>query len=573
MAQGQTDASAQELIWTALRKRAGIIVALVVLLALALRLAAVRFGLPSVNDPDELIFELNGFMMLAHKTLNPHWFGHPGTTTLYVAIILDVAAYAVGHGLGIFPDINAFASHLYGDPTWVFLPARVAMALFGAWCVFLTWRLGRALFGPACGLIAAMMLAIDPVHVAYSQVVRSDVMGTAFLLLMLLATLRVSREGRWRDTLLAAVFLGLTTTTKWPFAACGFGFLFVVIERWWSGKGSLRTEALRCMAFGAASVVAILVVSPYLALDHAAALKSVAGEDQIKHVGATGEGPMWNLAWYIREPLYQAFGAIGLALVAAGLVVAILHRESRVLLLPPMVVLSAVTVFQNLIWVRWALPLLPLLSILGAAALIRLAAKIADVRMCGALTAVTLVAMSMPLLARVRSDGAERLNDTRQAATRWADANIPPGSTIIVEHFGFDLLSRPWKLKFPLSVAGCVDPRAMLDSKVDYSKVEAMRGGHHVVDYGTLASTMRASCGADFAILSNYDRYEAQAALFPVEASSYRELLSRSTLLATISPVSGKRGGPQVRIIRIDRSFALPSGQTRMTGLTSGPDS
>jgi len=529
--------------------------AVILLLALILRARALSFGLPAVNDSDELIFELGAVKMLRGGTLNPGWFGHPATTTLYLLVLADLAAFAFGWATGAFSTVAGFGNAIYHDPSWMILPGRMAMLAFGVWCVFLTFRLGGQLFDRRVGLAAAALLAVSPIHVSYSQVVRSDIMATAFLLLMLLATLRFARTGGRRALLLAALWFGFATTTKWPFAACAVSFAAVVLHQVWARQVTPAAGLRILFAFTVAGIGAVVLISPYLALDHQAALKSVMGEAQIRHVGATGRGVVWNAGWYLREPLLHALGWVGLVLATVGMGIAARKREAALLMFPLIGVLVAVTLTQNLIWARWILPLLPLLSIMAGAAFVAQIDRMASLRPVAriGIAAALALATVLPLLASVRTDAAERMNDTRQAATRWADTHVPAGSRIIIEHFGFDLLSRPWEYYFPLANAGCLDARKTLQGKVQYSSIEAMRGGHHNVDYGTLTPSMRPTCNANYAILSQYDRYMAEAPMFPAEVASYRELMSRSTLLATIQPQPGVRGGPTIRIVRIDR--------------------
>ncbi|MFM2301334.1 MAG: hypothetical protein RLZZ84_1070 [Pseudomonadota bacterium] len=541
----------------------------ILLIALVLRVRAVSFGLPAMNDPDELIFELGAVKMLREGTLNPGWFGHPATTTLYLLAAIDVAVFAVGHALGWFPTVQAFGDAIYQDPIWVVLPSRTAMALFGVWCVFLTDRLGERLFDRRVGLVAAALLAISPIHISYSQIVRSDVMATAFLLLMLLASLDFLRTGKWKSVLTAALWFGFATTTKWPFAACAISFAAAALYRFWTGKDRLADTMRRLAGFGCAGIVAILLISPYLALDYKTALQSVMGEAQVRHVGATGQGALWNAGWYLRGPLLHALGWPGLALSAIGGVIAARKREPALLFFPLIAVLVAVTLPQNLIWARWILPLLPLLTILAAAAF---AAAMERSCMLPPLTRRTVTvalyaATFTPLLLAANSDAAERMNDTRQAASHWADTHLQPGSSVMVEHFGFDLLSRPWEFYFPLADAGCVNARQMLHGKVQYAAVEAVRGGHHNVDYGTLTPAMRPTCNVQYAIFSQYDRYMAEASMFPREVASYRELMARSHLIATIRPQPGVMGGPTIRIVRIDSPYQVPQARGRNGGL------
>ena len=51
------------------------------LAALLMRLHGIGFGLPALNDPDELMFELGAIRMMRTLSLDPGWFGHPATTT------------------------------------------------------------------------------------------------------------------------------------------------------------------------------------------------------------------------------------------------------------------------------------------------------------------------------------------------------------------------------------------------------------------------------------------------------------------------------------------------------------
>ena len=54
----------------------------ILLAALWLRLDGVGFGLPALNDPDEPLFMMTALEMLQKHSLDPGWFGHPGTITL-----------------------------------------------------------------------------------------------------------------------------------------------------------------------------------------------------------------------------------------------------------------------------------------------------------------------------------------------------------------------------------------------------------------------------------------------------------------------------------------------------------
>jgi hypothetical protein len=57
----------------------------------------------------------------------------------------------------------------------VFVSARISMAIMGIACVGLTYLLGTRLFGSTVGLLAALLLALNSLHIGWSQVVRTDI--------------------------------------------------------------------------------------------------------------------------------------------------------------------------------------------------------------------------------------------------------------------------------------------------------------------------------------------------------------------------------------------------------------
>ena len=74
--------------------------AVILLVAAAIRLHNIDFGLPSLWDDDEPFFLMFGLKLLKNQTLNPEWFGHPGTITIYLIALCTAAVYATGALIG-----------------------------------------------------------------------------------------------------------------------------------------------------------------------------------------------------------------------------------------------------------------------------------------------------------------------------------------------------------------------------------------------------------------------------------------------------------------------------------------
>lgn len=531
----------------------------ILLVAAVLRLATVHFGLPALNDPDELTFELGAVGLLRGPTLNPGWFGHPATTIFYALAILDVLVFLVGWAAGWFASPAVFAKAIYFDPSWVILPGRIMIVLFSLIVIMLTYRLGERLFGTRCGLAAAAFLSLMPVHITWSQVIRADMMACAFMLLSMLAALRVAREGRRRDTLAAAVWLALAVASKWPFAVGALAMAGAVALRWSDYPQERPTEFRRLILFACSSLLALVIISPYLVISYHKVITDVAGEAQTYHLGATGGSLGWNALWYLRNPLLTSLGWAGLTLSAVGLALTLCHREARAILLPVTGFFFVILISQHIVWSRWALPLLPILAIVTGHAAIFLYDRIAAllvVRWRSALATLMILLLGIPLLNTDIARGRERLYDTRQEATHWLKVHAPRGSRVMIEQFSFDLVGKGYDLIFPVGDSGCLSVGKALSGRISMSKVDQLHQGRTNIDYGTLAQDRVDSCRANFAIVSQYDRYAAERGRFPKEAAQYEALMRHGKTLAVFRPKPGSVGGPIVHVIGFSRTEA-----------------
>ena len=418
----------------------------------------------------------------------------------------------------------------------------------------MVWRLANSLFGRAEAFAAAAMLAVDPVHITYSQIIRSDMMACFFMLMCMNSALRIARAGRWRDYVWASLWLGLAIATKWPFGLSGLAVAGAVALRLRDHPEERRAALNRfglCMAM---ALVCLFLVSPYLLIDHATVWRDVTGEARTQHLGATGGTPLENAWWYVRGPLLAGVGAIGMLWLIGGIVLSARRREVLAIVAPLTAVFFLLICSQHLVWERWALPLMPLAALLAAPVVIALCRwclrRLPLLPAIAAVVALLLGTLLPPAVAAL-TQANERTNDTRQRASRWAVAHVPPGSKVFVEQFAFDLLRYPWHLLFPLGDAGCVDARAGLVGEISYAPIGAARGDRSIVDYGTVAPERRDTCRADYAIISQYDRYRVEKSAFPRAYAAYRSLMAEGQEVAVFAPIPGISGGPTVRIIKL----------------------
>src|SRR6476646_6325651 len=162
----------------------------VLALALALRLFGLRYGLPAVYNPDEVAI-MSRALAFAKGDLNPHNFLYP-TFYFYALFVWEGLAAALAVAMRAVDSFGAFQREFFLDPTRVFVAGRLLTALLGTATAAATGVLGSRLaprFGldARAGMIAALMVAVSPLHVLNSHYVKHDVPVTFLIVLAYLA--------------------------------------------------------------------------------------------------------------------------------------------------------------------------------------------------------------------------------------------------------------------------------------------------------------------------------------------------------------------------------------------------
>lgn len=520
----------------------------IIAIAAAIRLWHIDFGLPALNDPDEPLFVTTALDMLRERRLNPEWFGHPATILFYALAAIFAIIGWVGTVAGQWPDAAGYVSAVYADPSIAILPMRLFISVTALGCIYLTYRIGRDAVGPLVGLAAAALLACNGLHIELSQVIRTDMLASLFMLWSCRFAMCAADGGRVRDHILTGVMLGLGGATKWP------ALLFIVnapgaILHRWRQTGWRRSVALLPVA-AVAAVMTLCLASPYLLLDHATVLRDLGGEARTAHPGSTGGSPAHNLLWYARHILIVGFGPVGAILAVIGLMIAPWNARRLALAgLPGAFLFLAGIAGQSLVWERWAVPLLPWIALAIAIALDAIARRIRP-RWRPLALGGALAVLLLPMVASALSRSWMRAHDTRQMASQWVRNHIPETQSLLIEDVAFDLIARPGAVLFPMGDAGCVDVHQLLKAEPSYRQVGEKRAGKAIVDLGNVAPERIASCHTQFAIITHYERYRQEAETFPQQFAQYRALMQNGQILATFRPIPGIQGGPTTYVVR-----------------------
>jgi hypothetical protein len=457
------------------RRLAWAALALVLLVALGLRLWGIRQGLPYAYNSDEDSHFVPRAIGMLTLGWNPHYFVNPPAYTDLLRLVF--AAWFGG---------RAGVSHTFAtNPTAVFTLARVCAALLGTLAVWLLYIAGARLFDRGVALLAATLEAVAFLPVFYSHLALNDVPTLAPLTLSLLGTAGVLRKGRARDYLIAGVGLGLGCATKYTAGIALLPLLAAAASRYLESPPAGRrvlTDAgghapsaripvsASLVLAGAAALVAFLIADPYSVLDfHAfeqglAHQSSLSGEVQGK-LGAPRESGLvyylWSLTW--------GLGWVPAIAALAGAVM-IWWRERKLgwLLVPAPLLYLLFMGSEGRYFGRWLLPIFPILCLLAAFAALQAARLVAraargirahdaqpaqparpaepipidapDRRKSPfrpALVASTTLAVialcAQGVLYSVHSGLILSRADTRSLARAWMIAHVPVGAKVVVE--------------------------------------------------------------------------------------------------------------------------------------------
>ena len=555
---------------------AGILLAAVLVLALALRLKGIAYGLPfSFVNSDETMVVPKAFHA-AQGHLNPQFFFYPSlffylTGALY--LLATPVWWVLGHG--DFLSQTSFVVHQ--GP--YFLLGRLLSVTMGTASVYLVYRLGRDACGRPAGLIAALLLAAAPLAVAYSHMAVTDMTAVAFSLLALVLLLHAARpadaarpaaplEGavrrpvapahpaRW--LVAGAVAAGLATSTKYNLGV-------LVLPATVAAAYACRLEAAERVAAGGRTVLvwlrllvmrlylpmaaAFVLASPFVVLDAPHFLRDFRRQSQIMDRGWLGFEHTGNGFWFNVTP--NLTGAIGVVLVVlgvAGLGWALWRHTRFDLVVAPYVIVYFVYIST---WKeladRYLLPIVPLLLLLAARLCVEAVVLVRPRvrRFAMPVVAVVLtVALVPPLSASVAFVRDLSGTDTREVAREWIQQHVPAGSLIALENYGPPLVQENALGHYR---AAGLDP-------VAYRVVRLKLPAPGTPDRSRDLVRLRRQ-GVQYVVVSSRidDRVLAAPEVYPTAVAFYERLAAEAELVKEFRPGPGERG-PVLKLYRLSGS-------------------
>jgi hypothetical protein len=579
-------------------REVAVLVAIVVL-ALALRLDRIGWSLPSVYEeatPFKKAWDmwglgsLWGFGPLRGFDPNPHWFQYP-TLTFYLQWAGQALTIAWLWLTGaVHSTLDLRALYLL-DKTPFYLVGRGITALFGAATVLPAWGVARRVGGVGAAILAGLLVAIHPLLVAKSKVIEVDVPLAFFVTLGLLMTLRLAEHPTRRNAARAGIVAGLAASTKYP----GLVLLAPMLLALWRPRGARASRAgaqakdsggarsrppqsARTAGSGAkpregrdrsaartrtpgwiglglvvivTCVAALFVTSPYLLLAPSEVSRDLTIGRQLMTLGHFGVASGMAYGTYLHDWFNSLLGwPLGIAAIA-GLAWGVIRRTAwgfafAALLVPYLVVVGSWQMKAD----RYLMPIVPAAAISGALCVEALASALA--RRAGsrlgvpALAALGLVCAA-PLAAQLPAHWASLRTDTRQLAREWIERHLPPGSMVVSEVYGPDLVS-------PVDLADTDDQlRARLGSGGELARVYALQTIPMFVmapERSDKFYRLEPYAMADAIVVTSAvrERYRGEPARYRRQVAFYDSLSAHWPRVARFEPGSGP--GPAIDIYR-----------------------
>jgi Dolichyl-phosphate-mannose-protein mannosyltransferase len=441
-----------------------ILLALILAGGFALRVWNIDYGLPFVYSIDEGTHFTSRAVEMFWQDLDPGYYQNPAAYTYLVYALLRMLYGPLGFVFGL--DYANVTEQFDKDPTEIWVAARTLAAGLGVAGAAATYWATRRLWGIREGLVAAAVLALAFLPVAYSRVAVTDVGALAGMALALLWSVRAREDGRLRDYALAGGAAGLAVAFKYT---AGLALLPLAI----AALARLRADRLRAaggLALAAAlGAVVFAALNPYVLGSLDAWWTDVGDQAEVAADQPKPGQESGGIAYYL-DSLTWGLGWAAAVAALAGAALELRRDPVRGLMLAAVpVALFVYLSLQSRYFGRWLLPAYPALAMLAAVALVRAADALAGLLSqaaggrrrqralagpspgralagpspgratrspalaAGLLALLTALALAQPLAADVRTALVLGREDTREQARNFLSERFPPELRISIE--------------------------------------------------------------------------------------------------------------------------------------------
>ncbi len=417
---------------------AGILIA-----SLLLRMLNLSHGQSFHPDERHIVMTVTG---MSWENLNPKTFAY-GSLPFYLMFLVGKGLTSVWEGAFSYDGL--------------FLVGRGISVFFGVLGVWLTYLLGRKLSGrESVGLIAAVLLAVNPFHIQLSRYATVDVILTTFNLAALLGCAQIvaskGKKGLWSGVLLTASMTGLSLSTKISSLSLALPILLSLWlgfgpSQFWRRKGFW----IAIIAIPALALLVSLITQPFAVLDFETFRAHTT--EQVNMVRGLWRPPYTvqyenttPYLYHLQQMFQYTIGAPVFLAVVFGLLIVgsdlVKRFDARwVVMLAWAFAVFVIVGRYQVKFPRYFLPLYPILCVFAGFALVRASDWCKANRMRGWAALPGSLVLLLATLSGLAFVQIYRQPHAYEQASRWIFDNIPRESKLLGVH---------WDDKLPLTLPG-----------------------------------------------------------------------------------------------------------------------
>ncbi len=391
---------------------------------------------------------------------NPHFFNYPALT-FYLNFLLQALEFAFGYLFGFYRNLQSFGA----DLSSIVVPSRLLTAAFDVGTIYCTYLLAKKVAGEPAALIAAALVALNPLHIEQAHYITVDTPLTFFVVLALLNIDRAIGSSDRKTYLAAGLSIGLAAATKYTGAL--LLPVLVILQMLSSDSVDKAMRSLKegnlWLAIGSA-VGLFLLINPFIILSYDEFVRDFSFEQYHVSYGHLGLDPgQSTIDYYFFNVLLKNFGWPMFLLLGLTLVMLIVRKKRHhlAMLVFPFLYIVIISSWQMRAS-RYMLPMIPALLIVCAHGLTLFRERFTDavkraaskLRMderkatIGAACLLGLIFLGQPLALDYSFQRSIDSQDTRTITKEWILKHLRPGGAIATGPIGIQLPDTLYRVLF-----------------------------------------------------------------------------------------------------------------------------
>lgn len=420
------------------KKNSILIILGIIGIAVILRICGIRWGLP--NELHYYSYHPDENMVLAAATkvniLDGHFdpgFYNYGSFYIFIVSIGIVIATLTGWVNLNWENLGANI----GQISNLYLTGRIAAVLMGIATIYFVYVLGRKAYGRRAGMLAALFMAILPIHVMHSKFMAVDVPSTMLATVALIFAIRLSEGCRLRDYIFAGLFAGLAAGTKYN---AGLVLIAPLVMHLYASKTNpiFRLFDPKLIGMAGCAVIGFIIGTPGVFINQPQFINDFMYEVNHARTGhglvftGTGSGYLFHLI----HSLLPGMGLPILLLAIAGIIYALKkHKPADIAFFSLIAVYYLIIGAAQVRFARYTIFMLPVLTLFAARITIELYDRLSESKtpsaaLSKALTTMLVLIIGYTMLYSISLNKVMTSRDTRDTSIAWIRENIPQGASI-----------------------------------------------------------------------------------------------------------------------------------------------